>query len=173
MPAGVHHILGDRQQLADFTADFKRIKPQVILDTYLRFESEAVAVMNAFRGIAERIVAISSQDVYRSYGILLRNENTSPNVTPINEEAELRSVLFPYRNVAEGPDDPKYNYDKIPVEREIMSDAELSGTVLRLPATYGPGDKQHRLYEYLKRMDDGCPFILLEEDEAKWRWTHG
>jgi nucleoside-diphosphate-sugar epimerase len=129
--------------------------------------------MRTFRGIAERIVAISSQDVYRNYGVLLRTENTSPNVIPINEDAPLRSVLFPYRKVAEDPGDPSYNYDKIPVEREIMSDTELRGTVLRLPATYGPGDKQHRLFAYLKRMDDRCPFILIDENEARWRWTHG
>lgn len=54
-----------------------------------------------------------------------------------------------------------------------MSDPDLPGTVLRLPAVYGVGDRQHRLFEYLKRMDDGRPFILLEEDEARWRWTHG
>jgi nucleoside-diphosphate-sugar epimerase len=75
--------------------------------------------------------------------------------------------------VAEGSDDPKYDYDKIPVERAVMSDRELPGTVLRLPATYGPGDRQHRLFEYLKRMDDGRPFILLGSEEARWRQTHG
>jgi nucleoside-diphosphate-sugar epimerase len=54
-----------------------------------------------------------------------------------------------------------------------MGDAALRGTVLRLPAVYGPGDRQHRLFEYLKRMDDGRPFILLGECESRWRWTHG
>lgn len=173
LPPGVNHILGDRQQLADFADEFKRVAPQVVIDMYLRFERDAVAVMQAFRGIAERIVAVSSQDVYRTYGILWRNENTSPNVTPIGEDAPLRSVLYPYRRIANGPDDPKYSYDKIPVERVVMGDPRLPATVLRLPATYGPGDKQHRLFEYLKRMDDGRPFILLGEDEARWSQTHG
>src|SRR5207245_1703293 len=27
----------------------------------------------------------------------------------------------------------------------------------RLPCVYGPGDYQHRTFEYLKRMDDGRP----------------
>ncbi|MFN2456048.1 MAG: NAD-dependent epimerase/dehydratase family protein [Pyrinomonadaceae bacterium] len=99
--------------------------------------------------------------------------NHFPNITPISEDAPLRSVLYPYRPIAKGTDDFKYNYDKIPVERVVMGDADLPGTVLRLPATYGAGDKQHRLFEYLKRMDDGRSFILLEEDEAQWRWTHG
>jgi hypothetical protein len=54
-----------------------------------------------------------------------------------------------------------------------MGTAGLPGTVLRLPAVYGPGDYQHRLFEYLKRMDDGRPAILLGEGMASWRWTHG
>jgi nucleoside-diphosphate-sugar epimerase len=173
LPPGVRHIFGDRQRLPDFADEFKRAAPQVVIDMYLRFEREAVAVMQAFRGVAERVVAVSSHDVYRTYGILWRNEATRPNVTPIDEDSPLRSVLYPYRKAAKGPDDPKYKYDKIPVERIIMSDQRLPGTVLRLPATYGPGDKQHRLFEYLKRMGDGRRFILLGEVEARWRQTHG
>lgn len=173
LPNGVRHIFGDRQRLADFAGEFRRGSPQVVIDMYLRYEMEAVALMQVFRGVAERVIAISSQDVYRTYGILWRNETASPNIIPIDEEAPLRSVLYPYRRIANGPDDPKYGYDKIPVERVVMSDPGLPGTVLRLPATYGPGDKQHRLFEYLKRMDDGRPFILLGEHEARWRQTHG
>lgn len=173
LPSSVRHILGDREKLADYSDEFKRFTPQMVLDMYLRFEHEAVLLMQTFRGIAGRIAAISSQDVYRTYGILWRRENTEPNTTPIDEDAALRSVLYPYRLIAKNENDPKYNYDKIPVERVVMSDSDLSGTVLRLPAVYGIGDKQHRLFEYLKRMDDGRPFIILEENEAKWRWTHG
>lgn len=173
LPPGVRHVFGDRRHLPDFVDELKRVAPQVVIDMYLRFEREAVAVMRTFRGIAERIVAASSQDVYRTYGILWRVEHTSPNTTPIDEDAPLRSVLYPYRKVAKGADDPKYDYDKIPVERAVMSDPNLPGTILRLPATYGPGDKQHRLFEYLKRMDDGRPYILLGEEESRWRWTHG
>src|SRR5579864_1279230 len=54
-----------------------------------------------------------------------------------------------------------------------MSDPNLPGTVLRLPMVYGPGDYQHRMFAYLKRMDDGRPAILLDEAEARWKWTHG
>lgn len=173
LPSSVRHILGDRERLPDFADDFERLTPQVVLDMYLQFEQQAVALVQTFRGRAERVVAISSQDVYRTYGILWRREKTAPNVTPITEDAPLRSVLYPYRMIAKGEDDPKYNYDKIPIERVVMSEAALPGTVLRLPAVYGVGDRQHRLFEYLKRMDDGRRFILLEEDEARWRWTHG
>lgn len=173
LPSSVRHILGDREQLSDYSEEFKRFAPRLVLDMYPRFEHQAVLLMQTFRGIAERAVAISSQDVYRSYGILWRREDTEPNITPIAEDAPLRSVLYPYRLIAKDENDPLYNYDKIPVERVVMSNADLPATILRLPATYGTGDKQHRLFEYLKRMDDGRRFIILEENEVKWRWTHG
>ena len=66
-----------------------------------------------------------------------------------------------------------YNYEKILVERVVTSDARLPSTVLRLPQVYGPGDPQHRLLEFLKRMTDRRPIILLEEGRAQWRWTRG
>jgi nucleoside-diphosphate-sugar epimerase len=65
------------------------------------------------------------------------------------------------------------DYDKIPVERAIMGAPGLPGTVLRLPMVYGPGDSQHRLFNYLKRMDGQRPAILLESGLATWRWTKG
>ncbi len=54
-----------------------------------------------------------------------------------------------------------------------MNNENLPGTILRLPMVYGPGDYQHRLFSYLKRMDDKRLAILLDEAEAQWRWTHG
>ena len=64
-------------------------------------------------------------------------------------------------------------YEKISVERAIMSDPELPGTILRLPAVYGPGDPLHRLFPDLKRMDDGRPGILIQDNVARWRWSRG
>ena len=169
----VSHIFGDRQQVNHFVREFERISPEVVLDIIPYVEQDAVGVMETFRGIARRVVAISSQDVYRNYGILWNREDSEPNITPISEDAPLRRVLYPYRPLAKDENDLKYNYDKIPVERVFMSDADLPGTILRLPAVYGVGDKNHRWFEYLKRMDDGRGFILLEQGNAKWRWTRG
>ena len=65
------------------------------------------------------------------------------------------------------------DYEKILVERTVMGDPDLPGTVLRLPAVYGPGDGQHRLFGYLKRMDDRRPALLMEEGQLQWRWSRG
>jgi nucleoside-diphosphate-sugar epimerase len=92
--------------------------------------------------------------------------------TPITEDCSLRRTLFPYRATAK-PGDVKYDYEKILVERVVMGEMELPATVLRLPMVYGPGDGQHRLAPYLKRMLDGRPAILLDECMARWRCLRG
>jgi nucleoside-diphosphate-sugar epimerase len=112
-------------------------------------------------------VAISSQDVYRAYDRVTRRDPGPPDEIPLSEEAPLRDKLYPYE--LEGVE----GYEKILVEEVVMGDPELPGTILRLPAVYGPGDYQHRFFEYVRRMDDGRPAILLGEGMASWRWTHG
>ena len=172
LPKGVKHIMGDRQNLSDFLDQLKELEPQLVLDMFPITEQDAQVVMNIFRGIAKRIVAISSQDVYRAYGKLIGIENYPTIPVPLNEEAPLRKKLYPYRdNVKE--DNKLYNYDKILVERIYMNEPELPCTVLRLPMVYGPGDYQHRLFPYLKRMDDNRPVILLEQGMAQWCCSRG
>jgi nucleoside-diphosphate-sugar epimerase len=173
LPASINHIYGDRRDLPSFINEFKTSAPDVVLDMIPYTEEDARTLMRVFKTLAPRLVAISSADVYRAYGRLLRLETGTPDPVPLNEEAPLRETLYPHRAHAEGPDDFKYHYDKILVERVVMSDDELPATVLRLPAVYGTGDPQHRLFDYLKRMDDGRPAILLGEELARWRWTRG
>jgi nucleoside-diphosphate-sugar epimerase len=176
LPDGIMHIYGDRKKLLDFQNDFKKFRPDVVLDMIPITEKDASAVVKTFRGIAKRLVAISSQDVYRSYGILIGKEEGLESV-PTDEDAALRTKLYPYRSeTPRSDDDPRKildDYDKIPIEKIIMDNTESSGTILRLPMVYGPGDYQHRLFEYLKRMDDKRPAIILEQGLAAWRSSVG
>ena len=177
VPDGVRHIYGDRANLASFRAEFEGFDPDVVLDMFPYLEEDAREAMSVFGGVAERIVAISSGDVYRAYGRLLGSEPGPPDPVPLGEDAPLRERLYPYRGEEpRAPDDPMRwadDYEKILVERAVMGDPQLRGTVLRLPMVYGPGDGQHRLFGYLKRMDDRRPAILLAEGTAGWRWTRG
>ena len=177
LPRGVREIVGDRRPLAESAAELRRLDPDVVLDMIPAIEQDAREVMSAFRGVARRVVAISSQDVYRAFGRVNGKESGPVDAVPITEDSPLRENLYPYRNeIPRRQDDPRRwedDYDKILVERVVMSNPDLPGTVLRLPMVYGPGDYQHRLFRYLKRMDDKRPVILLDEAEAQWRWTHG
>ena len=136
-------------------------------------EVDAANVMNTFKAIARRVIAISSQDVYRAYGRLIGIEPGPIVEAIIAEDAPLRTRRYPYREQAENADHPLYHYEKILVERAILGTPELPGTILRYPMVYGPRDRQHRLFPYLKRMNDGRPAILLGENQARWRWTRG
>ncbi len=169
----VQHIYGKRKDLSTFLADFKRFAPDVVLDLIPYVEQDALILMDTFCSMAKRIVAITSMDVYAAYGRLTGSENGEPEQMAFDEDAPLRSNFYPYREYAQSSDDLVYNYDKILVERVVMNDSKLPGTVLRLPKVYGCGDNQHRAFEYVKRMDDGRPAILLEERKAQWRWTRG
>ena len=177
LPRGVREIVGDRRPLTDSAAELRNVTPEVVLDMIPFIQQDAREVMSAFRGVARRVVAISSQDVYRAFGRVNGKESGPIDTVPITEDSPLRENLYPYRSeIPRRQDDPRRwedDYDKILVERVVMSNPDLPGTVLRLPMVYGPGDYQHRLFRYVKRMDDKRPVILLDEAEAHWRWTHG
>src|SRR5262245_50483683 len=172
VPREALRIIGDRRRLADYGGEFDRFGPQVVLNMIPYVEEDARALMATFRGKVERVIALSSQDVYRAYGLFLRFEEGELEPTPYDEEAPLRARLYPYRKTAQGGEDLAYHYDKIAVERVVMSDPQTPSTILRLPKVYGPGDRS-RLFDYLKRMDDGREAILLGERKSRWSWTRG
>ncbi len=173
LPPSVEHILGDRRSLEQHATEIHRFGPEVVVDMIAFTEADAIGLVDTFRGLARRAVVISSADVYRAYGRFIGVEPGPVEPTPLGEGAPLRTTLFPYRQQAKGPDDFSYSYDKIPVERIVLGDSKLPGTVLRLPMVHGPGDLYHRLSAYLKRMDDHRPAILLDEGLARWKCPRG
>jgi nucleoside-diphosphate-sugar epimerase len=185
LPPDVYHLHGQwdgtpwdfARQLPRYTNELRGIQPDVVVFMAPEGEEDSAAVIAAFRGFAGRIVAVSSQDVYRAYGRLHGTEPGPPDPVPLTEDALLRKQLYPYRSktptsVGE-PRRLEDYYEKILVERRVMEEQDLPGTILRLPMIYGPGDRQHRLFGELKRMRDHRPVILLEEKVARWCWSHG
>jgi nucleoside-diphosphate-sugar epimerase len=173
LPPGVEHILGDRHDLGAYLAQFRRLSPEVVVDMIAFHEADALGLVATFRGLARRAVVISSGDVYQAYGRFLGLEPGPIEPAPLAEDSPERTVLFPHRNQAQGPDDFFYQYDKIPVERVVRGEPDLLGTVLRLPMVHGPGDPYGRLSSYLKRMDHQRPAIVLDEGMARWKCPRG
>jgi nucleoside-diphosphate-sugar epimerase len=171
-------IFGDRRRLHDSAAHLRALEPDVVVDLILSSGRQAADLIDVFRGVAARIVALSSCDVYRACGVLHGSEPGPLEPLPLTESSPLRSTLQTYpaamiqtlQQVFGWLDD---EYDKIPVEREILGNRELPGTVLRLPMIYGPGDPLHRFGGLVKRMDDHRPAILFEEKLAAWRSPRG
>ena len=174
LPAGIRHI--HRPEAAIPVLHFPASLSDSPLDTVIHMfpigEDDTKAAIARFTGVARRIVAISSGDVYRAYGRLLGTEPGPLEPIPLDEDAPLRSVLFPYQGTANGPTDWTFHYEKILAERALLS-GRIPATVLRLPAVYGPGDPYRRFRSYIKRMEDRRPAILVETAQAAWRWTHG
>jgi nucleoside-diphosphate-sugar epimerase len=168
IPAGVNEILGDQSELRPKRLDLRRVQADVVVDCILSSARQAKDVMQVFRGVTPRIVVLSSQDVYRAYGIILGIEEGPLQSLPLTEESEVRTHLRPYsaehlkrmRAIFAWLDD---EYEKIEVEEVVTNDPELPATVLRLPMVYGPGDPLHRLYPILKRIDDRRRGILLDQ----------
>jgi nucleoside-diphosphate-sugar epimerase len=175
LPGTVRHVHSPSAAfpVLKFPAELVSWKPDVVLHMVTMGERDAEAVVRAFKGVARRLVVPSSGDVYRAYGVLIGSESPNVGTDLLDEESPLRTNLYPYRKMAKSPDDWIYNYEKILVERVVMSNPELPGTILRLPAVYGPGDSRHGFSDHLKRMDDGRRAILLDENQARWRWSHG
>lgn len=174
LPSDVRHIHSSRAGIPvlHFPPALSDPPPEVVLHMFPVGQDDTSAAIARFVGVARRIVAISSGDVYRAYGRLIGSEAGPPEPVPLNEDAPLREVLFPYRNTAAGPAEWTYHYEKILAERALRA-GRLPATVLRLPAVFGPGDPYRRFRPYIKRMEDRRSRILLDSAQARWRWSHG
>jgi nucleoside-diphosphate-sugar epimerase len=174
---GVALIRGDRNRIDACEAQIRAFHPQVIIDMVLSSPRQAESVAALAHGMGARLIAISSMDVYRAWGVLLGTEPGELEPLPITEDSALRSVSRSYppeavevmKNIFTWltPD-----YDKVAVEQAVMSGSNRN-TVVRLPMVYGPGDPLHRLYAVVKRIQDGRPAILLPDDQAVWRGPRG
>jgi nucleoside-diphosphate-sugar epimerase len=171
---GVERILGDRNRLAEHRSAFEQFAPEVVVDVILSSGKQAHALMEIFHGITQRVVALSSMDVYRACGVLHGLEPGPLERLPLKEDSPLRTKLQTYppqqikmlRNIFGWLDE---DYDKIPVEREVLGHSSLPATVLRLPMVYGPRDPLNRLLPIVKRIDDGRRAIPLSAGIAQWR----
>ena len=178
LPAAVRRMVGDRKALAEHAEALRGFRPEVVIDMILSSGAQAERLMQTFRGTARRVVALSSIDVYRACGVLHGLEDGPLEPLPLTEDSPLRTKPSTYpprqirmlQSVFGWLDD---DYDKIPVERAVLGDPDLPGTVLRLPMVYGPRDPLHRLLPIVKRIDDGRGAIVFAESMAAWRGSRG
>jgi nucleoside-diphosphate-sugar epimerase len=141
--------------------EVRRIEPDVVLHMIAMGEQDAEAAVAAFAGVARRIVVPSSGDVYQAYGIFIGIESGPPIPVPLDEDAPLRTVRYPYRKPDTPPESLEFYYDKVLVEAAVSSRRDLPATILRLPKVYGPEDNRDLSTVYGFRRHP-C-----------WWWTHG
>ncbi|MBZ0184664.1 MAG: NAD-dependent epimerase/dehydratase family protein [Candidatus Obscuribacterales bacterium] len=173
LPTGALSVIGDRALLKDMSRVVNETKPDVIIDMIPRTAQESWSLISSARDLVSRIVVVSSIDVYRAYNRLRKVEPGKPDPTPLKEDAPLREILFPYRGNAVDALHLSYMYEKILVERLALSEPSIPSTIVRLPVVFGPSDPQTRIYDYLRRMNDKRPFILMGDRQARWKVTRG
>src|SRR5258707_6105177 len=96
LPQGAEEILGDRQFLLDHQPEFRRQKFDVVVDFVLSSGRQAQQLMDTFRGIAGRVVALSSMDVYRAMGVFYGFEPGGLQELPLTETSDLRTTRNVY-----------------------------------------------------------------------------
>jgi nucleoside-diphosphate-sugar epimerase len=108
LPAGVEEIAGDRDELAQQAERLRALRPDVVLHMLAMAERHGRDLIETFRGVARRVVVISSQDVYLPYGRLWKVEPGPPVPVPLTEDAPLREKLYAARGESpRAEDDPQ------------------------------------------------------------------
>ncbi len=153
-------IIGDRDNLKSYKSEFAAFAPEVIIHMIAHSDEHASVLMEIAEGFVDRVVVISSGNIYRAFEIATAPGPSEILDTPLTEESPLRLS-------------PLEGDNKNAVEKRVMSHPTISGTILRMPMVFGPQDSQHRLNACLRRMDDERPVIILEKEIAEWKACRG
>lgn len=163
LPPQVRHFRSQDAAIPvlNFPQDLLRAKFEIVIHMIPMGEADARAAVQAFAGRTERLVALSSGDVYRAYGRLTGLEPGPVEAGLLTEDSPLRKTLYPYRGQAKSSEELNYYYEKILVEDRVLGHPQLPATVLRLPKVYGP------------RGNADLATVYRYRDWPHWRWTHG
>lgn len=171
LPEGTTVLHGSRDDTETLRDAVETTAPDVVLDVIPYTEAQAKALTSICQGRTDRLVVLSSGDVYRQYDGLRGLSDAPPDPIPLGEDAPLRSSRYPYRGA--DTDFPyAEEYDKILVEEQVRA-ADVPSTILRLPKVYGPGDHEHHVGDILNRLRDAGDELVLSESRARWRWSRG
>jgi len=170
---GARSLAADRQHPASLTSALAAAAPNVLIDMIAYTGEDMERLLAAIPVSLERLVVVSSGDVYWTYAAFLGLSPARPPAAALGEGASLREHLYPYRAQAKGPEDLLYWYEKIVVERTARTSAGVSVTILRLPMVYGPEDPRNRVSGYLERLRACGSELRLHTAEAAWSCTRG
>lgn len=93
---GVKHLHGDRNRLLEYLPELREFSPDVIIDMVLSSGEQARRLMTVVGDVNARVVAISSMDVYRAWGVMLGTEPGGLEPMPLTEGSPLRTASQAY-----------------------------------------------------------------------------
>lgn len=162
LPPTVRHVHGSFESFSEHLEELHAFAPEVVIDM-VPYRDKNGQGSSHFAGVAERAVVVTSGDVYRAFARIWGSEPGPPDAVPLTEASPLREKPSP--DLGE-----EIDFDNVEVER-MVAQSDLPTTVLRAPVIFGPNDPLHRLYRYVKRMDDDRPAIILDSRVADWRFS--
>lgn len=151
-------LRGDRNRRIDLLRALDEVQPDMMIDMIPFTTEEAQLVHDVIASSGLPLLALSSGDVYRAYGMLHSTEDGTFQTCPVKEDAGLRTELGP-----EGA-----AYDKIGVEKIYKQ--LLNVTIIRMPIIYGWPDTT-RIEKYLDQMLEGAQEISISADRAAFRMS--
>ena len=161
---GAEHVHAEFARLPEYVSRLSRRKPEMVMDVSPGVGKGGHGVLH-FAGVADRGVVLTSMDVYRAMSVL-RGLSEKRQPMPVTEESALREEPLP-----DLP--PDLAFDNLTVEQAVHTRADFPVSVLRCPFIYGPLDTKRRLRDYVRRMRDRRPAIVLDQRFAGLRWSRG
>src|SRR5690242_8256358 len=92
----IHHpsaAIPIAQVPSDLRSELQAMAPDVVLHMVAMGEDDAKTLMDTFRGVAKRVVVLSSGDVYRAYSRVTGVELDPPDRSALTEESPVRKAL--------------------------------------------------------------------------------
>jgi len=141
----VHNITGDRKQKGALESCVEGENFDIVIDMIAYNAVELKDAINTLEDKIDHYLFVSTRSVY-----------------------EQRLAKYPIREDAPTVDDPNnvYGYNKRQAEIALQRAHEnrgFPGTILRLPAVYGPYDYQAREWYFIRRLLDGRKQMLLPD----------
>jgi nucleoside-diphosphate-sugar epimerase len=155
LPDRVQHFHGNLQDPEFLRFVAHEYRPTAVVHMWAMHPADIQHAADAFEGMLERFVMISSGDVYAAFEA---TERRTPGryPVPLSEDAPLRTGPYPEWD---GPD-----YDKIGAEFAALRACQarrLPTVIVRYPGVYGPGPV--REWYWVKRVRDGRHRIALPD----------
>lgn len=176
LPEGTIFEQADRMDAGRLLEIFRKHEIQTVIDIFALGMLNTKPVFKAMKTNGGRYLLLSSVDVYRNYGGLLKRETPPVQLDPAKETDPLRDFRHPYLgnpNRPKGIDEALFNdYDKIILEEAACAEQSFETTIIRAPMIFGPGDKQHRFAWAIEAVKAGGT-IKVDERAAGWPNSYG
>lgn len=153
----IRRLRGDRSDPVQLKAAIGANDFDVVVDTTLYTETEAQAVVELLSERIQRYLFLSTGQVYLLRLGLKRPFKESDYAGPVMQQPP-RDNDIDYRNWL-------YGHDKRQAEDVFASawaSARFPYTSLRLPMVHSERDHYHRIYGYVRRLQDGGPILVPE-----------